>query len=51
MEAQGKPSDVINRYIGLVLEKQRSITFTESGTEKLEGLLRDALALKPAEAK
>jgi lipopolysaccharide transport system ATP-binding protein len=24
--AQGKPSDVINRYIGLVLEKQRSAT-------------------------
>ena len=27
-------------------EKQRSITFTESGTEKLEGLLRDAGLLK-----
>ncbi|MEQ1900714.1 MAG: preprotein translocase subunit SecA [Devosia sp.] len=27
-------------------EKQRSITFTESGTEKLEGLLRDADLLK-----
>jgi ABC-type polysaccharide/polyol phosphate transport system ATPase subunit len=26
IEAQGKPSDVINRYIGLVLEKQRSMT-------------------------
>jgi homopolymeric O-antigen transport system ATP-binding protein len=26
IEAQGKPSDVINRYIGLVLEKQRSTT-------------------------
>jgi ABC-type polysaccharide/polyol phosphate transport system ATPase subunit len=26
IEAQGKPSDVINRYIGLVLEKQRSAT-------------------------
>src|SRR5438270_4261193 len=24
MEAQGEPRDVINRYIGLVLEKQRS---------------------------
>ncbi len=24
MEAQGTPSDVINRYIGLVLEKQQS---------------------------
>jgi preprotein translocase subunit SecA len=27
-------------------EKQRSVTFTESGTEKLEGLLRDADLLK-----
>ncbi len=27
-------------------EKQRSITFTESGTEKLEGLLRDAGLMK-----
>ncbi len=27
-------------------EKQRSVTFTESGTEKLEGLLRDAGLLK-----
>ncbi len=27
-------------------EKQRSVTFTESGTEKLEGLLRDADILK-----
>ena len=26
IEAQGKPSDVINRYIGLVLERQRSAT-------------------------
>src|SRR5499427_772937 len=26
IEAQGKPNDVINRYIGLVLEKQRSTT-------------------------
>src|SRR2546429_9240941 len=26
IEAQGAPSDVINRYIGLVLERQRSAT-------------------------
>ncbi|HWA17431.1 MAG TPA: preprotein translocase subunit SecA [Devosia sp.] len=49
-------SDLYNKVNELMLqigegdfehdEKQRSITFTESGTEKLEGLLRDAGLLK-----
>lgn len=37
MEAEGSPKDVINRYIGLVLEKQRG---ERDGTESVQGSYR-----------